>query len=46
MLCLHYDNDCFTGDVPTTLVFDRFEDDLEIRDSFDYIAIAKDSISY
>jgi len=40
MLCLRYDNDCFTGGVPTTLVFDRFEDDLEIGDCFDHIVIA------
>lgn len=40
MLCLRYDNDCFTGGVPTTLVFDRTTEDIVIGDCFDHFVIA------
>lgn len=40
MICLRYDNDCFTGGVPTTLVFDATAEELELGDCFDHLAIA------
>lgn len=40
MLCLRYDNDCFTAGVSTTLIFDATTDDLEKGDCFDHLAIA------
>eukprot|EP00980_Cylindrotheca_fusiformis_P005603 scaffold1184_cov132-Cylindrotheca_fusiformis.AAC.24 len=40
MLCLRYDNDCFTAGVPTTLIFDATTEDLEKGDCFDHLVIA------
>jgi catechol 2,3-dioxygenase-like lactoylglutathione lyase family enzyme len=40
MLCLRYDNDCFSGGVPTTLVFDAEEGEIEVGDCFDHFVIA------
>jgi catechol 2,3-dioxygenase-like lactoylglutathione lyase family enzyme len=40
MLCLRYDNDCFTAGVPTTLIFDVTTEDLEKGDCFDHLVIA------
>jgi catechol 2,3-dioxygenase-like lactoylglutathione lyase family enzyme len=40
MLCLRYDNDCFSGGVPTTLVFDAEKGEIEVGDCFDHFAIA------
>jgi catechol 2,3-dioxygenase-like lactoylglutathione lyase family enzyme len=39
MLCLRYDNDCFSSGVPTTLVFDATTDELRPGDCFDHLAI-------
>lgn len=41
MLCLRYDNECYTGGVPTTLVFDKApQEDFNVGDCFDHLVIA------
>lgn len=40
MVCLRYDNACFTSGVPTTLVFEKEEGDIEMGDCFDHFVIA------
>lgn len=40
MVCLRYDNDCFTGGVPTTLLFDAEKGEINVGDCFDHFAIA------
>lgn len=42
MLCLRYNNKCFTGGVPITLVFDAVEkgDVIQVGDCFDHFVIA------
>jgi hypothetical protein len=40
MLCLRYDNHCFTSGVPITLIFEAFSDKVEMGDCFDHIVIA------
>lgn len=39
MLCLRYDNECFSSGVPTTLIFDAAKEDLDTGDCFDHLAI-------
>lgn len=40
MLCLRYDNDCFSSGVPITLIFEATTEDLEKGDCFDHLVIA------
>jgi catechol 2,3-dioxygenase-like lactoylglutathione lyase family enzyme len=40
MLCLRYDNDCFSGGIPTTLVFDATTEELDVGDCFDHLVVA------
>ena len=40
MMALRYDNDCFSGGVPTTLLFDAEEGEIEAGDCFDHFVIA------
>ena len=40
MVCLRYDNACFKGGVPTTLVFEKEEGEIDVGDCFDHLVIA------
>ena len=40
MVCLRYDNSCFQGGVPTTLVFEKEQGEIEVGDCFDHLVIA------
>jgi catechol 2,3-dioxygenase-like lactoylglutathione lyase family enzyme len=40
MVCLRYDNACFKGGVPTTLVFEKEIGEIHVGDCFDHFVIA------